>query len=112
MLASLPLLKLSTMRTNAPFSTSASVSADPINEAPPVTSTLRCFQSIAFVFLQISTFLRSRSPDSPLDWHSETGVQNMAILKRQIIAHSGADVLVVRRGAMGGPSHLRRAYHR
>src|ERR1700732_2664610 len=41
-----PLLKLSTTRTSAPRSTRASTRAEPINEAPPVTSTRLLFQFI------------------------------------------------------------------
>src|SRR6266403_197446 len=41
-----PLLKLSTTRTVAPRWTSASTSADPMNEAPPVTSVRVFFQFI------------------------------------------------------------------
>src|SRR6266446_183175 len=48
-----PLLKLSTTRTVAPRWTSASTSADPMNEAPPVTSVRVFFQFIFGSFAKL-----------------------------------------------------------
>src|SRR5258705_13552268 len=39
-----PLVRLSTTRTDAPRASSASTRCDPMNEAPPVTSTVRLCQ--------------------------------------------------------------------
>src|SRR5438876_2913218 len=44
-LSRFPLLRLSTTRTRAPRSTSASTRWEPMNEAPPVTRTVLPFQS-------------------------------------------------------------------
>src|SRR5262249_21935723 len=51
MFSRLPLLRLSTTRTRAPRSTSASTRWEPMNDAPPVTSTRLPFQSIRGISL-------------------------------------------------------------